>query len=111
FKRHPRCFPAGTAVSGPATSAATRRWYEGELVVFATASGQELSLTGNHPVLTSRGWVPANLLHEGDEVVRSTEPKGATPLVVPDHHQMPSLIEDVWRSLGMAGSDRMPTTT
>jgi hypothetical protein len=110
FKRHPRCFPAGTAVSGPAALAASRRWYEGELVVLATASGEKLSLTGNHPVLTSRGWVPANLLQEGDEVVRSTRPEGAAALVVPDHDQVPALIEDVWRSFGVTGLDRMPTT-
>lgn len=110
FDRHPHCFPAGTVVSGPAAEAATRRWYQGELVVLATASGQNLSLTGNHPVLTSRGWVPAHLLREGDEVVRSTRPEGATALVVPDHDEVPSLIEDVWRSFAVRGLDRMPST-
>lgn len=110
FKRHPRCFPAGVVVSGPTSEAATRRWFQGELVVLSTASGQNLSLTGNHPVLTSRGWVPANLLKEGDEVVRSTRPEGATPLVVPDHHQVPAFIEDVWSAFSVAGLDRMPTT-
>lgn len=101
FDRHPRCFPAGVTVSGPGSEAATRRWYQGELVVFSTASGKQLPLTGNHPVLTRRGWVPARLLKEGDEVVRSTRPEGATALVVPDHDQVPSRIEDVWRSLGV----------
>jgi hypothetical protein len=110
FQRHPRCFPAGVAVSGPRSQAAARRWFEGELVILSTASGQNLPLTGNHPVLTRRGWVPANLLQEGDEVVRSTRPEGATPLVVPDHHEVPSLIEDVWGALSVHGLDRMPTT-
>lgn len=110
FLRHPHCFPAGVSVNGPRSEAATRRWYEGELVVLTTASGQELPLTGNHPVLTSRGWVPANLIKEGDEVVRSTRPDGATPLVVPDHHQVPSRIEDVWAAFSVAGFDTMPTS-
>ena len=109
FDRHPRCFPEGVAVSGPAALAATRRWYEGELVVLSTASGQELSLTGNHPVLTRCGWMPANRLQEGDEVLRSARPQGATPLVVPDHHQVPALIEDVWRAFSVSGLERMPT--
>ncbi|PEH74631.1 hypothetical protein CRM89_00325 [Nocardia sp. FDAARGOS_372] len=108
FRRHPNCFPAGTVVSGPSAEAATRRWFEGELVVFTTASGKQLSLTGNHPVLTRGGWVPANLLNEGDEVVRSTRPQGATPLVVPDHHQVPALIEDVWGSFAVNGLHRVP---
>jgi hypothetical protein len=109
FQRHPRCFPAGVAVTGPSTLAASRRWYEGELVVLATAGGKQLSLTGNHPVLTRRGWLPAHLLQEGDEVVSCTRTKGATPLVVPDHQQVPALVEDVWRSLGMGGLHRVPS--
>jgi hypothetical protein len=110
FARHPRCFPAGTVVSGPSSEAASRRWYEGELVTLTTASGQELSLTGNHPVLTRRGWVPANLIEEGDEVLRSTRTEGATALVVPDHDQVPALIEDVWRAFSVRGLETVPTT-
>lgn len=110
FLRHPKCFPAGVTVSGPALDAASRRWYEGELVTLTTASGENLSLTGNHPVLTRRGWVPANLLKEGDDVFRSTRPKGATALVVPDHNQVPTLIEDVWGAFSVNGLDTVPTT-
>ena len=103
FKRHPNCFPAGVITSGPRVEAATRRQYDGELVVLSTASGQELPVTGNHPVLTRRGWVPANLIEEGDEVFRSTRPEGASALMVPHHDQMPARIEDVWRALSMGG--------
>lgn len=110
FNRHPRCFPAGVTVSGPPSEAATRRLYQGELVVLATASGQKLPLTGNHPVLTCRGWIPARLLKEGDEVVRSTRPEGATALVVPHHDQMPARIEDVWGSLGVPILDAMESS-
>jgi hypothetical protein len=110
FARHPRCFPAGVVTSGPKLDAASRRWFEGELVVLTTASGEKLPLTGNHPVLTSRGWVPAHLLNEGDDVVRSTHSQGAEALIVPDHDQVPSLVEDVWRSFSVNGLDRVPTT-
>ncbi|WML63649.1 Hint domain-containing protein [Rhodococcus sp. AH-ZY2] len=109
FLRHPGCFPAGVTVSGPSAEASTRRWYEGELVVLTTSSGQDLSLTGNHPILTRRGWIPANFLQEGDYVVRSTRPEGATPLVVPNHNQVPTLIEDVWGSFAVNGLHRVPT--
>jgi hypothetical protein len=111
FKRHPRCLPAGVAVSGPRVDAATRRWYQGELVVVSTASGQELPITGNHPVLTDRGWIPAHLLQEGDHVVRSTRSQGATSLAVPGEDQMPALIEDLWRPNGVMPFLHVPTTT
>lgn len=110
FLRHPNCFPAGVSVSGPSARAATRRRYEGELTVITTAGGQELPATGNHPILTDRGWVPANLIQEGDHVVRGTLAQGAVPLVVPHERQVPSLIEDVWRPDGMRPLLQVPTT-
>ncbi len=110
FKRHPSCFPAGVTVSGPAADAATRRWYEGELVIIRTASGKELPATANHPVLTDRGWLPAHFLQEGDNVVGSTRTEGAVPLVVPHKQQMPTRIEDAFRSFNMDGLLQMPTT-
>lgn len=111
FLRHPRCLPAGTVVSGPSTLATTRRPYQGELVTVRTAGGQELAITGNHPVLTDRGWIAANLLQEGDNVVRGVLGQGARSLVVPDEHQVPSRIEDVWRA-GLVGPlVSVPTST
>lgn len=110
FLRHPRCLPAGTVVSGPQVEAATRRWYEGELVVIRTAAGKELSITGNHPVLTDKGWVPAHLVQEGDQVVRSTRLEGATPLVVPDEQQAPALIEDVRSAHSMVPLGQVPAS-
>lgn len=110
FLRHPRCFPAGVVVSGPRAEAATRRWYEGELAIIRTTSGQELPVTGNHPILTDRGWVPADLIQEGDHVLRSTFRQGAVPLVVPHEHQVPSRIEDVGGSGGVMALRQVPTS-
>lgn len=99
--------PAGTLVSGPRTEAAYRRLYEGEAIVLNTASGQQLTITPNHPVLTDEGWVPAGLINEGGNVVRSLGgDSGAT--AVPHEHQRPALIEDVWRALAVNGFAGMP---
>lgn len=111
FQRHPRCFPAGTVVSGPGADGATRRWYEGELVVIRTASGKELSATGNHPVLTDQGWLPANLLAEGGYVVSRAAGDRSRALLVPHEDQVPARIEDVWRSGGMSALGRVPVST
>lgn len=109
FARHPRCFPAGVVVSGPAVDAATRRWYQGELVVITTASGEQLPVTGNHPVLTDRGWVPAHLVDEGNYVVRCTRGQGAGALAVPDTDQVPARIEDLWSPDGVMAFGQVPT--
>lgn len=110
FARHPKCLPADVTVSGPGTIAASRRLYQGELVIVSTARGQRLPVTGNHPILTDRGWIPANLINEGDYVVNSTNTQGAKALVVPDHDQVPSRIEDLWRSGRMTEFCRVPSS-
>ena len=46
-----------------------RRWYTGELTMLVTASGKLLKATPNHPVLTSRGWLPIQSVNMGDDVV------------------------------------------
>lgn len=110
FLRHPNCVPAGTVVSGPRRLGATRRFYQGELTVITTASGKELAITGNHPVLTDRGWVPANLLDEGSYVVRSTLAQGAQPLVIPGEYEVPSLVEDLWSTDLVGSLLKVPTS-
>lgn len=102
LKEHPggRCFPAGVLASGPAPVVATMRPYSGELVTIRTASGALLSCTPNHPILTPRGWFPAHLLQEGDDVVRSTFGEGAPAQVRPDDYQVPTRIEEIAESLG-----------
>ncbi len=96
---HPRCFPAGVEVSGPEAIASTERWYEGDLVEISTAGGLQLPVTPNHPILTTKGWVAAGLLHEGDDVVCHGLSQRVTNQVHPDEQKIPTLIEDVARSL------------
>ncbi len=108
FERHPQCFPAGTVVSGPAPRGASRRAYQGELVVIRTAGGKKLSVTANHPILTDKGWVPARLLAEGGYVVGRASGDRSSALLIPNHDQVPARIEDLW-SAGRVGSlRRMP---
>lgn len=111
FQRHLMCWPAGTIVSGPEVLASSRRWYEGELVTVTSQFGENLSVTANHPILTGRGWVPAKFVKEGDEVFRSTFSQGATPLMVPNHQQMPARIENVFASLGVSRLFQVPATS
>ncbi len=61
------CVIGSTEVDAPIIQMAMRSWYEGDVIEIETAR-ETLTVTPNHPVLTSLGWVPAKSLKDGDEV-------------------------------------------
>lgn len=99
---HPGCVPSGSLVSAEGVVAVTRRWHTGELVVLRSASGDEVAVTPDHPVLTDQGWVPARLVREGDDLLRSLGAHGAV-LGRPAERHRPALVEDVWRAASVSG--------
>lgn len=102
--RHPNCFPGSTRVSiCGVLQAVYRRHYAGEMVQVWTLDydTEVFTVTPNHPVLTSRGWVPAGEVEEGDDLVRGAfaEWMGA------DHHvDDPELsLEEIFEAASNAG--------
>jgi hypothetical protein len=94
---HARCVPGDTIVAAEDVSAITRRNYPSPLIVLTTASGQELRITANHPVLTAEGWVPAGLVNIGTDVFRHRLGHGVTGRC-PDEKNGPATVEQVWRA-------------
>jgi hypothetical protein len=47
----------------------SKRWFDGKVFIIKTASGKELSCTPNHPILTNSGWVAAEMLNIGGNVI------------------------------------------
>jgi len=92
---HANCFPGEVLAGGPLPVAGDRRWYEGDLVVIHTASGVELPVTPNHPVLTAEGWVAAGALREGDHVLRHLPEVEVGGRADPDDVKVPSPIGQV----------------
>jgi hypothetical protein len=96
---HYGCFPGDVTVAPiGGVAALSKRHYEGEIVVVRTASGHIFSCTPNHPVLTDRGWLAAELLDESCRVVRhfgGQEPFTGVE-VEPQHG--PACFEQVFRS-------------
>lgn len=67
---HNNCFPAWVPVESPTgTYAVDSRPYRG-ILVDIQAGGRNFSVTPNHPILTTRGWVPAQFLKQGDDLIR-----------------------------------------
>lgn len=67
---HWNCLPGDSLITSCGTiSGVSKRWIDADIFIINTSSGNELSCTPNHPILTNRGWVAAKLLNIGDKVV------------------------------------------
>lgn len=102
---HPRCVLGDTHVSPGVLAAVIRSIYRGNVVSIRLQSGERLSVTANHPVLTTTGWVKAEALRNGDQVVchglHRELPEVAEP---PDLHQVPATAEDVFAAFSQASA-------
>lgn len=81
---------------------AYRRWFSGELAEIVTESGKTLRATPNHPVLTSRGWMPIGALNEGDDVIEVA--KQIVKSAEKDHQDRPPLIAEVFEAAAGGGA-------
>lgn len=92
---HFNCFPGDALVTTSSrVRAASKRWFDGEIIVARTSSGREFTCTPNHPILTPRGWTPAQALNLGSKVVcdlRRQRPTGADR----HHYDVPARIHDI----------------
>ncbi len=96
------CVLGDTFVSGSTPSTVYRRKYSGEIIILRTASGKELSVTPNHPILTDKGWIAAGLLAKGDNVISRSNFNGVSR-TSPDPHQNEARIEDIFNSFAQSG--------
>lgn len=113
FDTHPNCIPAGAIVTAPPVEGSSARWFEGEVIDIETVNGYHLTVTPNHPILTSQGWVAAGLLDVGGDVLSCAQAERVAAIVNPDNYQVPSLIEHIAESVGRASCGttyRVPTT-
>jgi hypothetical protein len=98
------CFLPGTLVSGRFVAGLKAR-YAGPAREIETAGGHRLSVTPNHPILTSRGLVPAKDLRKGDALLGyCSEPRFLSGVVGnADRKYGPSPIEDVFKTFSANG--------
>lgn len=82
----------------------TKRPFDGEVVVIRTLGNRELTVTGNHPVMTNRGFIPAKLIQQGDRVVSRLGTDSLRSRC--DDDQVKSVIEDRFDALLCSGRMR-----
>lgn len=104
------CYLPGTRVAGRFV-AGSKAHYAGPVVKLVTASGRNLTVTPNHPVMTNGGLVAAAKIKKGDNLL-AYGIDVVNPIWVPalNDKQGHSAIEDVFASLlevGHSGSARV----
>jgi SPP1 gp7 family putative phage head morphogenesis protein len=111
------CFLPDTEIRGDIEVASKTR-YSGEAVQIKTERGFSLSVTINHPILTSLGWKPANSLREGDDLFSyinegesllfNNGSIGSSPDIAGaiDHKHIPSICQDIFQSMFANGAIR-----
>lgn len=102
-----QCVPAETIVSAETIEIAYRRWYDGPMIRLEFAGSKVLSITPNHPVLTDRGWVPAGLLRQGDNVIGNGGRDG-DPSFKDDPQHTPAAIGQIFGAFQGARRGRLP---
>jgi SPP1 gp7 family putative phage head morphogenesis protein len=104
------CFPGDTLVQGKFATA-VRALYTGELVKLTTQTGRELTVTPNHPLLTSDGFAAASSVRQGQYVVAYHGVDEASMVGKVDPENAPAAIEQVFDALLVRhGPDAMHRT-
>ena len=99
MESHPRCLLPGTTIASTANAlAVTKRWTTCEAVKIRTFRGHVLTVTPNHPILTSKGWVQARCIDKSSHVVSALDSQRFFDLIDPNHNHIPSVIDQVWES-------------
>jgi hypothetical protein len=76
---HPNCVISSTKVDSQSARLVTARHYQGPVVEMDT-DNRTLWITPNHPVLTPKGFVPANQLEAGDTILVIPDQDSVTPI-------------------------------
>ena len=95
------CLLPGTRVFAPELLAVSRREFDGDVIIFQTSNGAQLSCTVNHPILTQSGWTAAQFLQEGDRVICGNRRDWTAE--IDDDEQRHPRIEDLEHALRIAG--------
>jgi hypothetical protein len=92
------CFVPRTLVQSGAIEQGMMRSFDGDVFTLSTATGEQLTCTGEHPILTDRGWITARELMNGDNLFRCLDLDRMLTVLGADspyNDNMPTPIEDV----------------
>lgn len=103
------CLLPGSRVSGSFVSG-LESWYSGEAIEIVCDTGERLSVTPNHPVLTATGIKPANSIRKGDYLISDRSQISDSSTGTVEKQNEPAMVEQVFQSLFECGSTLLPVT-
>jgi len=100
---HYNCVISGTFITSAAgVSAISKRVFEGKVITIKTVSGNVITVTPKHPVLTAKGWMSAELVNVGDQCFNQSRCKGIGVIDGDDNRGF-HRVEDIFKSLWCSG--------
>lgn len=100
---HPNCLVPGGLVLAEGVVSESRRLYSGKVVTLKTSAGNEITVTPNHPILTDRGFVAADLLHEGDKIIEASGEYARFFRQAPNDINIPTAVDKIFHALVETG--------
>jgi SPP1 gp7 family putative phage head morphogenesis protein len=103
--RHFNCFIEGTRFEPTSDIvAAFRAWYDGQIVELTLPNGRTLSVTLNHMLLTPDGFLAAQLVRKGDNVICRPTLEGIVDGINPNNDNIHPTVEEVFSTFSISGS-------
>lgn len=96
---HPNCLVPGGSVLAEGVMAHSCREYDGTVITLVTSSGNRITVTPNHPILTTEGFIPAGMLQENQKIIETTGEYGRFIGEAPDNINIPTTVEDIGHSI------------
>jgi hypothetical protein len=93
------CLVEGTQIAAPNIEQGLRMPYDGPVVTLVFDSGNRLTVTPHHAVLTPRGFLPAYFLKKGDHVISSAFPEQVARSLQSNFNDAPTTVEKKVQSL------------
>lgn len=111
---HPNCFIEGTRLEmTDDLIAATRAWYDGQVVKLTLLDGRKATVTPNHMLLTPAGFLAAKFVRDGDDIICRAGFEGVQLGIDPNKDNVQPTVEEVFSSFSVSDgvtSRSMPAT-
>lgn len=100
---HPNCLVPGGTILAEGVMAHSCREYDGPVITLETSRGNRITVTPNHPILTTEGFVPAGSLHKGAKIIEATGKYRFFLGKAPNDINVPTPVEQIAHSIIQTG--------